>query len=87
MKALLHSARLVTRVLVFCLVFASLSFQSLPAQAADAEADAQKAYDAWVAANEAVGQAKKDRDKAIEDRDTLLKAIANSGGKISEEQQ
>ena len=69
-----------------CLIIAAVSLATLPARAADAEADAQKAFDNWKAASEAVEKAKENLKKARAKRDKLM-AASTGGGKLTDAQQ
>lgn len=77
---------LLIRTLVICLVVFACCLIALPGSAVGPAGDAQKAYDDWVAANEAVKAAKENLAKA-KDKQNRVMANTASGGITEGEQR
>lgn len=71
--------RLFIRAFLTCLLVAACCIVALPGSAVSQAGAAQKAFDDWVAANEAVKKAKKEVKDAIESRNNVM-AVSASGG-------
>lgn len=72
-------ARLLTSAFLACLVVAAVCVVVIPGLAVSPAGDAQKAYDDWVAANEAVKEARKKAQDA-QGKLTNIMAVSATGG-------
>jgi len=72
-------ARLLTSAFLACLIVAAVCVVALPGSAVGPAGDAQKAYDEWVAANEAAKEAKKNAQDA-KDKLANIMAVSLTGG-------